>query len=298
MSDDFKSGFVAVVGRPNVGKSTLVNRMVGSRVSITSPKPETTRRRILGVVHGDNYQIVLVDTPGLAAAKSSLGRRLRETAIGESQEADMVLFVVDITAKPHREDRAVATLLESVTSPIFLLCNQIDKFHRPEEQLGSLQRYSELGNFVEVIPVSATTGANVDRLQALMVDRLQPGVPYFPKDMQHDLDVAAIVEEIVRGEVMNVTYQEVPHAVAVKVDSIEPGDNPGVEVIRATIYVERENQKQIVIGRKGQKLKEIGQHARVKLEEQTGKRIFLELWVKVKADWRDRDDWVKYLVGQ
>ena len=295
---EFRSGFVAVVGRPNVGKSTLVNRLVGSRVSITSPKPETTRRRILGVVHGEDYQIVLVDTPGLAAAKNSLGRRLRETSIGESQEADLVLFVVDITAKPHREDRAVAELLKSVQAPIILICNQSDKFHRVDEQLVSLQRYSELGTFAEVVPTSATTGDNLERLQQLMVDRLKPGVPFFPKDMQHDLDLAAMVEEIVRLEAMNVTYQEVPHAIAVKVDTIEPGERPGVEVIRATIYVERENQKQIVIGKKGQKLKEIGQHARVKLEEHTGKRIFLELWVKVKEDWRDRDDWVRYLMGE
>jgi GTP-binding protein Era len=295
---EFRSGFVAVVGRPNVGKSTLVNRLVGRPVSITSPKPETTRRRILGVVHGDDYQIVLVDTPGLSTARNSLGKRLRKTALGETTEADLVLFVVDLTHKPHPEDREVATLLAQIAAPIFLVCNQVDKFHHPQDQLAKLSRYSELGSFAETIPVSANTGDNLDVLQKLIVDRLQPGVPFFPKDMLHDLDQAAMIEEIIRLECMNVTYQEVPHAVAVKVDTIEPGESPNVQLVRATIYVERANQKQIIIGAKGQKLKEIGQKSRLKLQDQTGQRIFLELWVKVKEDWRDRDDWVRFLMGE
>ena len=291
-----KSGFVAVVGKPNVGKSTLVNRMVGRPVSITSPKPETTRRRILGVVHGDDHQIVLVDTPGLSPARHALGRMLRDAATTEGQEADLLLFCAELTHFPTDEDRDAFAQFAKSSVPRFLVGTKVDRHKQKDEMLPFLQAYAELGNFDEVFPVSAVTGENVDRLLEAILARLPEGVPYFPPDMISDLDQASWVEELIREQVLLATRQEIPHAVAVKVEQMGPGEeNPNVLAIRAFLYVERESQKKILIGKKGEQLKSIGQKSRQRIEQELGKKVYLDLWVKVKEDWRNREDWVRTL---
>lgn len=296
MPEPFRSGFIALVGKPNVGKSTLVNALVGRPISIISSKPETTRRRVLGVVHGDGYQMVLVDTPGLAAARNLLGEKLREMATTEGLEADMVVFVVDVTHFPTEEDREAARTFGAATCPKILVANKIDVHDNAERTLPYLQAYSELGDFGEILPVSARSGRNLDKLKDLLVAALPEGVPFFPEDAVHDLDPRTRVEELIREQVLLATRQEVPHAVAVQVEEMKPGEeNPEVTLIRAILYVERPSQRKILIGKKGEMLKKLGTQVRPLLEQEIGGRVFLDLWVKVKEDWRDRPDWLRAL---
>ena len=291
----FHSGFVALVGKPNVGKSTLVNALVGRPISITSSKPETTRRRVLGVIHGEGYQVVLVDTPGLAKGHTLLGKKLREMATNEGLEADMVAFVVDVTHHPTKEDRAAAEVFAGVTCPKVLIANKVDVHDTAERVLPYLEAYSALGEFAEVLPVSAKNGTNLDKFKAIKIDALPEGVPFFPPESLHDVDKRTRVEELIREQVLRSTRQEVPHAVAVQVEDMKPGDNPDVTLIRAILYVERDSQRKILIGRKGEMLKKLGMLARPLLEEELGGRVYLELWVKVKEGWRDRPDWLRAL---
>jgi len=286
---------VSLVGKPNVGKSTLVNHLVGRPISITSPKPETTRRRVLGIVHGEGYQVVLVDPPGLATARHALGRLLRESATTEGRESDLLVFCVELTHMPTQEDRDALAVFDGSSVPRILVGNKVDRAKKPADILPFLQAYSELGEFSEVFPVSAVRGDNLDVLKSYIIAQMPEGVPYFPSDMISDLDQATNVEELIREQVLMATHQEIPHCVAVKVEEMGPGDNPTVTLIRATLYIEKDSQKKILIGKKGDKLKDIGQKAREKIEAQLGIKVFLELWVKVKEDWRDRKDWVKIL---
>jgi GTP-binding protein Era len=292
---EFKSGFVALVGKPNVGKSTLVNALVGRPISIVSSKPETTRRRVLGVMHGDNYQVVLVDTPGLAKGHTLLSQKLHEMASTEGQEADLVLFMVDTTHYPTEDDRAAAAVFGASPAPKVMLANKVDVHASPEKVLPYLKAYSELGDFQEILTISAQEGIHLDKLKQMLVDSLQPGVPFFPADHVHDLDPRTRVEELIREQVLLATRQEVPHAVAVQVEEMKEGDTPGVTLIRAILYVERPSQRKILIGKKGDMLKRLGMQARPLVEKELGCRVFLELWVKVKENWRDRPDWLRAL---
>lgn len=292
---EFRSGFVALVGKPNVGKSTLVNALVGRPISIISSKPETTRRRILGVLHGDNYQVVLVDTPGLGSAHTLLGRKLRDMATNEGLEADMVAFVVDTTHYPTKEDREAAEIFARASCPKLLIANKVDVHETPEKVLPYLQAYSELGDFGDILPVSAQKGHNLDKFRAKMLEILPEGVPFFPPEALHDVDKRTRVEELIREQVLLSTRQELPHSVAVQVEEMKPGDNPEVTLIRAILYVERDSQRRILIGKKGEMLKKLGSQARPMLEKELGGRVFLELWVKVKEGWRDRPDWLRAL---
>jgi len=293
---EFRSGFVALVGKPNVGKSTLVNALVGQTISITSSKPETTRRRILGVLHGEDYQVVLVDTPGLGDGHTLLGKKLREMATQEGMEADLVAFVVDLTHYPTREDRAAAALFAQAGCRKILVANKVDVHDTPEKVLPYLEAYSALGEFAEVIPVSAQTGLNVEKLRGLLLRDLPEGVAYFPRESLHDLEPRTRVEELIREQVLRNTRKEVPHAVAVQVEEMKPGeDNPEVLLIRAILYVERDSQRKILIGRKGEMLKKLGSLVRPLLEKELNRRVYLDLWVKVKEGWRDRSDWLRAL---
>lgn len=285
----FKSGFVALVGKPNVGKSTLLNALVGSKVAITSPLPQTTRRRVLGVVHRPDFQLVLVDTPGLSQAQHELGRRMVGTAQSESRDADVVLFLADLTHPPTEHDRSAVELLGKTRAPVMLVGNKLDKAKRPEE---ALELYRALKEFDEVVSVSAATGKNLPSLLELVVKRLEEGPPYYPPDQVSDQNQRLLIEEVIREKVLLSLRQEVPHAVAVQVEEVREGEPL---YVAANLYVERDGQKRILIGKAGSMLKKIGQQARQELEALLGRRLFLELWVKVKADWRDRPDWLRSL---
>lgn len=291
----FRSGFVALLGKPNVGKSTLLNGMVGTKVAITSPKPGTTRRRVLGVRHGPDHQIVFVDTPGFYPAENLLGRRMLKSAQSEGQEADLVLLVTEATHMPTDDDRRVAEFLQGVGAPKILVVNKVDLVKPKEAMLPRIEAYRELGVFDEIFPVSATQGDNLDRLIEALVARLPEGQPYFPEDQVSDQNQDIMAEEIIREKVLLNTRQEVPHAVAVQIEESRPGENPETHFLRAIVYVEREGQKAIVVGKGGAMLKKIGTMAREDLERHFGKRVFLDLWVKVKEDWRDRSDWLRTL---
>lgn len=292
---EYRSGFVALVGKPNVGKSTLVNALVGRPISITSSKPETTRRRILGVLHGEGYQIVLVDTPGLGSSHTLLGRKLRDMATAEGAEADLVAFVVDTTHYPTKEDREAAAVFADVKCPKVMIANKVDVHDNAEKVLPYLEAYSALGEFSQILPVSAQKGTNLDKFHELMLAAMSEGVPFFPPESLHDVDKRTRVEELIREQVLRSTRQELPHSVAVQVEDMKPGDTPGVTLIRAILYVERDSQRRILIGKKGEMLKKLGMLARPLLEEELGERVFLELWVKVKEGWRDRPDWLRAL---
>lgn len=294
-SSEFRSGFVALLGKPNVGKSTLLNRMVGTKVAITSPKPGTTRRRVLGVRHGQDHQIVFVDTPGFYPAENMLGRRMLKSAQTEGQEADVVLLVTEATHMPTDDDRRVAEFLQGIAAPKLLIVNKVDLVKPKEAMLPRIEAYQELGVFEEIYPVSATQGDNLDRLVDELVKRLPEGHPYFPEDQVSDQNREIMAEEIIREKVLLNTRQEVPHAVAVQIEEYRPGDNPETWFIRAIVYVEREGQKAILVGKGGTMLKKIGSLAREELEFLLGKKVFLDLWVKVKEDWRDRSDWLRTL---
>ncbi len=290
-----KSGFVALVGKPNVGKSTLINALVGRPVSIVTEKPQTTRRRILGVVHGEGHQIVLVDTPGLVKPRNALGRKMTKIIEAEGREADLVLLVVDMTGKPTAADREAYARVAALPVPRLLVANKIDRARKPAQAMPLLAAYGELGEFEEVFPISAAEGTNLELLRAALVARLPEGDPFFPEDMDTDLDTQTWIEEIVREQVLNRTRQEIPHSVAVKVEDMQPGDNPEVLMIRVHLFVERASQKRILIGSKGALLKEVGQKARELIQEGLGRKVYLDLWVKVKEDWRDREDWLRAL---
>jgi GTP-binding protein Era len=281
----FRSGFAAVVGRPNVGKSTLVNRLVGQKVAIMSDKPQTTRHKISAVVTTENAQVVFLDTPGVHKPKHRLGEQLVETALKALREVDLVLFLVE-PELPGAGDLFIMDQLRQVDCPVFLVINKVDLASK-DNLLPVIAGFAGRGKFAEVIPLSALTGDNVGRLVDLIISSLPPGPRYYPDDMVTDKPERFIVAEIIREKVLHLTGQEVPHAVTVVVERMEEQAN-GLVVVEAVIYVERDSQKGILIGKKGQMLKEIGRLARVEAEALLGSKIFLELWVKVKKDWRNR----------
>lgn len=293
--EKFRSGFVALIGRPNVGKSTLLNAIVGSKVAITSGMPQTTRHRILGVYNRPGCQIVFVDTPGFHSSETRLGDWMLESAKTEGSEADVAIMVVDGTQAPNDDDRQVAEFLkEQVRGTKILLLNKVDKLARKEALLPRIEAYKKLGDFSDIFPISAVDGDNVGEFLSYLRTLLPEGSPYFPDGQISDQDDERMAEEIIREKVLLNTYREVPHAVAVKIDECrEAADKKNMQYIRATIYVERDGQKTIILGRKGEKLKEIGAAARAELEGLFGRKVYLDLWIKVKEDWRDRPDWLR-----
>ena len=293
----YRSGFVALLGKPNVGKSNLLNCIVGQKVAITSPKPQTTRRRVLGVHHGRNRQIVFVDTPGfLKDPHNRLGEYMLDSAKTEGQEADLAVFVVDGHMDPDDEDQRVAAFLADLDLPKVLVINKIDLVKDESLLQSRCQAYSALGDFKRVFMLSATAGGNKLRALVNYLGKQMPeGCPYFPEDQVSDQDISLLAEEIIREKLLRNTGQEVPHAVAVKVEECRPGNKPNLQYIRAVIYVEREGQKSIIVGAEGKKLRLIGSQARADLEPLFHKKVFLDLWIKVKEDWRDRSDWLKAL---
>lgn len=283
----FKSGFVTLVGRPNVGKSTLLNHIIGQKIAIMSDKPQTTRNKIQGVYTADDVQIIFIDTPGIHKPKHKLGEYMTGIAMTTLSEVDLVLFMVDASAKSGPGDQFIMERLKKCASPVFLIVNKIDLVH-PDELLPFIDSYRSRFDFAEIIPVSAQNGNNVHTLLEQITARLEPGPKYYPDEQVTDHPERFIIAELIREKILQLTEEEVPHSVAVLIDSIENRKNGGTAAIQATIIVERDSQKGIIIGKKGRMLKEIGMRARQDIERLLGSKVFLELWVKVQKNWRDK----------
>ena len=287
----FRSGFVAVVGRPNVGKSTLVNALVGEKVAITSDRPQTTRNAIRGVLDAPGAQVVFVDTPGYHKPRTLLGERLNEVVRATWSDVDAAIFVVDGEAGIGRGDEKVAAdmlgrLSGADAPPIFCVVNKVDRL-RPPEVAAQLAKASTLGDFAEFVPVSARTGEQLDVLKGLVLDRLGEGPMYYPPGTRRDQPPPAFVAELVREKILRRTREEVPHSVAVVTEEYGERDD-GLLEIRATIFVERDSQKAIVIGKGGSTIKAAGTEAREEIETLFAQRVFLELRVKTEKDWQRR----------
>lgn len=282
---EYKSGFVAVIGRPNVGKSTLINKIIGQKVAITSDKPQTTRNRIQCILTLDNAQIIFLDTPGIHKPKFKLGEYMLKAAEGTLKEVDAIFFVIDATEKFGGGEKYILERLNATTKPVILVVNKVDLIER-EKILPIIAEYSTRRNFAAVVPISATVGTNIDALIDEAKKFLPEGVQYYPADMVTDQPERLIVAELIREKLLHATQDEVPHSIAVDLEEFTERDN-GTIFIRATIYVERDSQKGILIGKRGAMLKNIGAAARPEIEMLLGTKIFLDLWVKVKRDWRN-----------
>jgi GTP-binding protein Era len=283
---EHKSGFVAIVGRPNVGKSTLLNRIVGQKIAIMSDKAQTTRNKIQGVYTTPDTQIVFIDTPGIHKPKHRLGDFMVETAYSALREVDVTLFMISADQKRGKGDDFIIERLKKSDVPVFLIVNKIDKVH-PDALLETIQDYTSQMEFSEVVPISATEGNNFETLMDVLVEQMPEGPQYFPDDQITDHPEYFIVSELIREKVLLLTRDEVPHSVAVVVDSMKRNENDKVQV-QATIIVERDSQKGIIIGKGGKMLKVIGTKARQDIEHLLGDKVYLELWVKDQKDWRDK----------
>ncbi|OXS62487.1 GTPase Era [Cohnella sp. CIP 111063] len=290
----FKSGFVAIVGRPNVGKSTLMNQAIGQKIAIMSDKPQTTRNKIHGVYTTDDVQIVFLDTPGIHKPNSKLGNYMVKAAEGALNEVEAILFLTDVTEPIGGGDRYIMEQLKKVKdTPVFLVLNKIDKIH-PEEILPVIAKFRKQMDFAEIVPVSALNGNNVNALLEQLSKYLKEGPMYYPADQITDHPEQFVCAELIREKLLQMTREEVPHSIAVEIESMSVADN-GLVNIGAVIYVERDSQKGIIIGKNGGLLKEVGKLARLDMERLLGSKIFLELWVKVNKDWRNRESILKTL---
>lgn len=291
MNNQFRSGFVSLIGRPNAGKSTLLNNLVGHKVAITSDKPQTTRNKIMGIVTGENWQLVLLDTPGIHKPHDMLGQNMVKTAIGTLREVDLVYYLVDVTVPIGAGESFIIDKLSNVETPIFLLLNKIDRLDK-KELLPLIADLSKRGSWQEVIPISALEGENIDSLIELTQGYLSPGPRYFPVDAITDQPERQLIAELIREKAIRATQQEVPHSIAVELETVEKRTED-LLYLGAVIYVERESQKGIIIGKRGAMLRQIGSFARVDIERLLGSKVYLELWVKVKADWRNKEKYIK-----
>lgn len=281
-----KSGFVTIVGRPNVGKSTLLNSIINKKIAITSDKSGTTRNIIKGIYTDDDYQMVFIDTPGIHKAQDKLGKILNKEAYFSMDDVDVILFVVDITKKLGNGDKFIIDTLKNYKAPVILIINKIDKV-RYEDILKTINDYKDLYNFQEIIPVSSLKSKNIKDVIDTLKKYMNDNILYYPQDQQDDNTPEFLISELIREKILFLTRQEVPHTVACKVDNIEESDN--VISIQASIIVERESIKRIIVGHKGQMIKEIGIQSRKDIEGLLGKKVYLELFVKVVEDWRSKD---------
>lgn len=284
---EHRCGYAAIVGRPNVGKSTLLNGLLGEKLSIVTPRPQTTRHRILGIDTRDNAQIVYIDTPGLhRGQKRALNRAMNRAAAGSLVDADVILFVVE-GLRWQPEDGDVLERIASSGRPVLAIVNKIDQVKPMSRLLPFLAELGERGSFAEVVPVSAKKGENLDLVKSLVLDRLPAGPALYEPDRISDRGTAFRYEEIIREKLMIRLREELPYGLTVEVERIE--DDDSIRRVAAIIWVERESQKAIVIGRGGQQLKECGSQARRDLERLAGKRVHVELWVRVRENWSDSD---------
>lgn len=282
--EDFKSGYVAILGAPNAGKSTLLNRLLGEKISITSKKPQTTRNRILGVVHRPGAQMVFIDTPGIFKAKDMLNLRIVDTALAAINEADILLFVLDAAKPDHTSELFLADRLQKQERPVIVALNKIDQVQK-SDLLAMIQKWST-HYFEVIIPISATEGTQIDQLIKAMQNMLPTGPPYFPEDALTDLSERFIAAEMVRESIFRLTGEEIPYATAVTVDTFKEEKDGKLVRIEATIHLERGSQKGIIIGKDGSKLKRIGIESRKKIEHMLETKVFLKLFVRVQKNWR------------
>jgi GTP-binding protein Era len=295
----FRSGFVCILGRPNAGKSTLLNALVGEKLAIISPKPQTTRNRIQGIIHvpkrnsRDGAQIVLIDTPGVHRPDSSLGRKMMVEVREALEGCELVLVIMDVTRKFDPRDQFALDLLKHSGTRAFLILNKVDRIRDKAQLLPIISEYRKLYEFSEVIPISALQRDGLDRLLSKVVSALPAGPAYFPADQTTDQPARFMAAEIIREQVLLETDEEIPYATTVLVDSFEEGAR--LTRISATIYCERAGQKGILIGKHGQMLKKIGTAARLQIQRMLGTKVFLELYVKVQAGWRDSRGFVEEL---
>ena len=286
MSKQFKSGFVAIVGRPNVGKSTFMNYVLGQKIAIMSDKAQTTRNKLQGVYTNQDCQIVFLDTPGIHKPKHELGNFMVESAYSALKEVDAVLFMVNAAEKRGPGDDFIIEKLKKIKTPVFLVLNKIDLIS-PDELLDRVESYQETIPFAGIIPISVLQGNNVQELMTTLTNHLPEGPQYYPSDQITDHPEYFVVSELIREKILHLTKEEIPHSVAVTVDKMQKDEFDKVHVY-ANIIVERPTQKGIIIGKGGKLLKEIGVRARKDIEQLLGNKVYLELWVKVEKDWRKK----------
>lgn len=296
-----KSGYISIIGRPNVGKSTLMNAILSRKIAIISDKPQTTRFRITGIKNMDGNQLIFLDTPGIHRAKSALNKHMVKTALKTYNNVDLILVLVDSDEKSESHNEIVFSTLEQTKTPIFFIINKIDLIKK-EKLLPLIDHYNQVslrskkdkGLFQEIIPISALLSDGIDFLLKKIIDVLPEGPHYFPDDMPTDQSEKLLISELIREKAINATEQEVPYSLAVMVENIKDGKR-GVMVIDATIYVERDSQKGIIIGKRGHKIKEIGTKAKEDIETWFGTKVYLNLYVKVKKEWTSKGHYLKDL---
>ena len=293
-TSSFKSGYASIVGRPNVGKSTLLNRLVAQKVAATSNRPQTTRNKITGVLHLPDAQIILVDTPGIHSSKRALNEMMVQASLSTYADVDLILVLIDAVEGFRDEDEFVLKSMQHTTAPKTLVINKIDLVEKPK-LLSLIAEAQDKSVFKEIIPVSALKDDGIEPLKELIIGYLPEGPEYFPKDMITDCTESFLLAEIIREKVLSLTRLEVPHSVAVVVGGMEEQDN-GVVRIDATLYTEKASQKKILIGQGGSMLKSIGRIARIEIEKRLGAKVYLKIFVKVKSNWRDQKQAIKEFV--
>ncbi|HLR03854.1 MAG TPA: GTPase Era [Virgibacillus sp.] len=287
MQEEYKSGFIAIIGRPNVGKSTFLNRVIGQKIAIMSDKAQTTRNKIQGVLTDEESQLIFIDTPGIHKPKHRLGDFMVKTAESTLNEVDMIMFMINAEEGYGKGDQYIIDRLQKVKNrPVFLVINKIDLIH-PDDIFPLIEQYKNMYDFNEVIPVSSLQGNNVNHLLEILKDNLPNGPKYYPDDQVTDHPERFIISELIREKVLRLTKEEIPHSVTVIIENIKSREN-GLLFIQAVVITERKSQKGILIGKQGHMLKEIGKQAREDIQQLLGSKVYLELWVKVQKDWRNR----------
>jgi GTP-binding protein Era len=294
LDNEFKSGFATIIGRPNVGKSTLMNCLLGEKLSIISSKPQTTRNTIQTILTRENYQVVFIDTPGIHKPRHILGEYMVKVAEDTLNEVDIILFMVPPDEEVGSGDRFIIEQFRRIKTPVILVINKVDQVNKTRIA-AAIENYRKEYDFAEIVPVSALSGENLDELLKVVIKLLPSGPKYFPDDAITDQPERFIVSEIIREKMLNLLEEEVPHGTAAEVIQMKEQDGSDIININAVIYCEKDSHKGIIIGRNGQMLKKIGTQAREDIEKLLGTRVFLELWVKVKKDWRDNPNALKNL---
>jgi len=283
-----RSGFIAIIGRPNVGKSTLLNKVVGKKIAIMSNKPQTTRNTINGVVTAEDYQLIFIDTPGIHKPHNELGKRMTESAYNSTKGVDAIIWMIGVNDNITNGEEMIIENLKRTKTPIYLVINKVDLLKKKSDIDKVIVKFKDSLNFEGIIPISALEGTNVNVLINELVSKMPEGPQYYPQDMITDHPERFLIGEIIREKIIEYTKEEIPHSIAVTVDSLKQNEeNPDVMDLFATIYVERDGQKKIIIGSQGAMLKRIGTDARKEIKEILGTKVYLDIWVKVKPDWRN-----------